>query len=360
MELSKAQSTAFEKARSRGSGDQGIVLTDGTVRALVTLVARDLALPEVEGIDPLDDQEFYDIPVDKVTTGGDALALSAYCSLLQKGLQEDWVDTDTYFLSLVALHRARLKFANILRLQATPTLEQVGPRGLLQYGNLSTEALGSLLIVRKWFYDIDNRSAQETGYLFEPVIAGAVGGVPVSARSSPVRRKGTGKGRQVDCLLGKKAYEIKMRVTNAASGQGRWQEELAFPADCKASNFKPVLVVLDSTNDPKLSQLSNEFTSNGGEAYIGKAAWEHLKLEAGDTMSKFIEKYIRAPLHDLLKRTPPEKDLPRVSLLLRPDSAHISVGETEMHVHRSGSVPATSASMPDDVDAALPGLDFRI
>ena len=34
-------------------------------------------------------------------------------------------------------------------------------------------------------------------------------------------------------------------MTIAASGQGRWKEELDFPADCKASGYVPVLVVLD-------------------------------------------------------------------------------------------------------------------
>ena len=29
-----------------------------------------------------------------------------------------------------------------------------------------------------------------------------------------------------------KAYEFKLRVTIAASGQGRWKEELDFPSDC--------------------------------------------------------------------------------------------------------------------------------
>lgn len=354
MELSKAQSTAFEKARSRGSGDQGIALTDGTVRALVALVARDLDLIEVEGIDPLDDQDYYDIPVDEFMTDGKASARSAYCSLLQ----DSPVDTDTYFLSLVALHRARLKFANILRLQGTPTLEQVGPRGLLQYGNLSTEALGSLLIVRKWFYDIDNRSAQETGYLFEPVIAGAIGGVPMSAQSSPIKRSGTGKGRQVDCLRDRKAYEIKMRVTIAASGQGRWQEELAFPADCQASGYTPVLIVFDGTDNDKLSELKDKFESHGGQAYVGEDAWEHLNLKAGFTMSTFLEKYIRAPLDDLIEMTPTEDDLPRVSLLLQRNSVQISIGDEEMHVVRSPSVPPTSPALPEDVDAALPGLDY--
>ena len=351
MELSKAQSTAFEKARTRGSGDQGIALRDDAVRALVALVARDLNLPDIEGIDPVDGREYYDIPVDELTTTGGASALSAYCSLLQAGR----LDTDTYFLSLVALHRARLKFANIVRLQATPSLEQVGPRGLLQYGNLSTEGLGSLLIVRKWFYDIDNRSAQETGYLFEPVIAGAVGGVPMPASSSPVKREGTGSGRQVDCLRGNNAYEIKMRVTIAASGQGRWKEELAFPADCQASGYTPVLVVFDSTDNPKLSELSKKFKSHGGQAHVGEDAWAHLQSEAGPIMGTFIERYIRDPLDKLLAETP--TDLPLVSLLLQPDSVRIRIGTEEMRVDRGESVPPTSALMPNDVDAALPGLD---
>jgi hypothetical protein len=30
----------------------------------------------------------------------------------------------------------------------------------------------------EWLYDIDNRSAQETGYLFEPILAAAIGGIP--------------------------------------------------------------------------------------------------------------------------------------------------------------------------------------
>ena len=325
--------------------------------ALVALVVRDLDLPADAGIDPLDDREYYDIPVEEFTTTGASSALSAYCSLLKAGQEADRTDTEKYFLSLAALHRARLKFANIVRLQPTPTLEQVGLRGLLQYGNLNAEALGSLLIVRKWLYDIDNRSAQETGYLFEPVIAGAVGGRAVPASSSPVKRRGTNRGRQVDCLRDedKKAYEIKLRITDAPSGQGRWPEELAFPADCRASGYIPVLVVFDGTDNPKLSQLSHQFRSHGGQAHVGEHAWAHLKSEAGDKMSTFIEKYIRAPIDDLLDNTP--TDLPPVSLQLQPDSVRIRIGATEIRVDRTGSVSPADASMPNDVDATLPELD---
>ena len=182
-------------------------------------------------------------------------------------------------------------------------------------------------------FDIDNRSAQETGYLFEPIIAGAVGGVPVSATSSPIKRSGTGRGRQVDCLRGNNAYEIKIRVTIAASGQGRWQEELSYPADCEASGYTPVLVVFDGTDNPKLSELRDAFMRHGGRAYVGEEAWAHLESEAGPTMGLFVDKYIRGPLDDLLVQTP--TDLPEVSLLLQPDSIHIRVGTENSQVYRT-------------------------
>jgi len=273
--LNKPQSAAFEKARATGAGGQAVSLTDSVVRALVAVTVRDLSLPSLTGLGTMDSREFYEFAPHELSLEGETAGLDAYEALVQIGLP----DTDMYFLSLAVLHRARLKFANILRFQATPSLEQVGPRGLLQYGDLSAEALGALLILRKWMYDIDNRAAQETGYLFEPIMAGAIGGSPIPAASSPVRRGGTGRGRQVDCLRGGEAYEIKIRVTIAASGQGRWGEELSFPADCKASGFTPVLLVLDGTENSKLSELARTFRQHGGSAYLGEDAWAHLEDE---------------------------------------------------------------------------------
>src|SRR5207245_2002841 len=58
----------------------------------------------------------------------------------------------------------------------------------------------------------------------------------ISAKKSPIKRTDNPKfGRQVDCLDGKHAYEFKMRVTIAASGQGRFKEELDFARDCNQS-----------------------------------------------------------------------------------------------------------------------------
>ena len=148
--------------------------------------------------------------------------------LFERALALD-ADADTYFFCLAALHKSRLKYQRILSAQPLPTVDQVGPRALLQYGGMPPRQLTAFLFWRKWMFDIDNRAGQETGYLFEPIIAYAIGGFPVAASRSPVkRRSNTSKGRQVDCVRDSDAYEFKMRVTIAASGQGRWQEEVIF------------------------------------------------------------------------------------------------------------------------------------
>ncbi|MBN8477749.1 MAG: hypothetical protein J0L91_02160 [Burkholderiales bacterium] len=164
--------------------------------------------------------------------------------------------------------------------------------------------LASWLTWRKWFYDLDNRAGQESGYLFEPILAAALGGAPASARTSPIKRTADPtKRRQVDCVLVKNgtkyAYEFKLRVTIAASGQGRFREELDFATDCKTSGYRPVLLVLDPTPNPRLAELEASFRRSGGEAYIGDDAWNHLESEAGETMSRFIEHYVRKPIEQV-------------------------------------------------------------
>ena len=191
-------------------------------------------------------------------------------------------DAETYFDCLATLHKRRLKYQRILEFQPIPNLNQVGPRGLLQYGTLSSSALAGWLFWRKWLFYIDNRAGQETGYIFEPIVARCVGGEPFPARKSPVKRRdGSGQGRQVDCVYGDRAYEIKLRVTIAASGQGRWGEEKEFPADCQASGFIPVLLVFDDTQADKLDELSGLFHAHGGEVLIGEVAWQHLGSVSG-------------------------------------------------------------------------------
>jgi hypothetical protein len=214
-------------------------------------------------------------------------------------------DFSTYLRCISELHKRRRKYAMILSAQPMPTMVQVSPRSLMEFGTTETEALASWLTWRKFFYDLDNRSAQETGYLFEPILAAAIGGEQKSAKAKVVTRTGDStKGRQVDCWKvlpnsERLAYEFKLRVTIAASGQGRFGEEIQFAEDARNSNATPVLVVLDPTMNPRLEELQRAYEAKGGRAYLGEDAWTHLEEEAGEVMSKFIEKYVRRPIEEV-------------------------------------------------------------
>jgi hypothetical protein len=353
MALTKTQLSFITKIRASGASELGVKLDDAICSYIIAVIVKDLGLEE----------NFTDLPqeIPSFFTNGQLSELrieginflSAFERLVS--LRED---ADTYFYCLASLHKARLKYERILKAQAIPTIEQVGPRGLLQYGSLSPEALAAFLFWRKWIYDIDNRAGQETGYAFEPIIAHALGGVPFSAKKSPVTRGGAGKqGRQVDCLLEikKKAYEIKLRVTIAASGQGRWREELVFPSDCRASGYTPVLVVLDPTKNNKLEELSSAFVTAGGEVYVGSAAWTHLEATAGHTMAHFIANYVHTTINSLLNEAPEE--LPDITFKI--DSTHLTVtvcGEV-LRVKRDNQTITSDdeeENLPEDVDEHLP------
>ena len=249
------------------------------------------------------EQEYYATPGQWFQQEFD-LAPLAHFELMRFGNQHI-PDFNTYLKCLSELHKRRRKYAMILSAQPIPTMVQVSPRSLIEYGEMNSEALASWLTWRKFFYDLDNRSAQETGYLFEPILAAAIGGEPKGAKSRVVTRSGdAAKGRQVDCWKvtpdGRRlAYEFKLRVTIAASGQGRFGEEIQFAQDCKSSGAVPILLVLDPTPNSRLDDLASAFRGAGGSAFVGDAAWRHLEEEAGETMARFIERYVRCPIVDV-------------------------------------------------------------
>lgn len=345
MGLTQAQRAIVTRAQSLGSGGQAIAMNDETCAYLVGVIVRDLdlqarfpelpeTLPEFFGSSPLSRLELPGVP---------------FLAMFERLVGLD-ANSDIYFACLAALHKARLKYERILETQPVPTIDQVGPRGLLQFGGMDARALAGFLLWRKWVFDIDNRAGQETGYLFEPIIAAAVGGVPVSAGKSPVKRRNApSKGRQVDCLRQKWAYEIKLRVTIAASGQGRWREELAFPEDCRSSGYIPVLVVLDPTPNAKLDELSTAFLRAGGQAHIGRDAWAHLEALAGPTMARFLEKYVHDPLAALLHEEPAE--LPDLLLSMDPGRLTVGVGDVRFSIPRARHAgDGEEPQLPDDVD----------
>lgn len=252
----------------------------------------------------------------------------------------NWHDDYRFYIqNLSALHRRRVKYRRILATQPLAHQEQIAPRSLLEYGICDTGLLSSWMVWRKWIYDIDNRSAQETGYLFEPILASCLGGTPISAPHSPVKRVDdngnvTDRGRQVDCFVADEnvAYEFKLRVSIAASGQGRFSEELSFPRECATAGLTPILLVLDSTPSSRLSELQKAFIAAGGTLYQGEEAWVYMEKKAGEIMSIFLTKYIKPPIEAMELIT----DNTPVDLFLRwsDDCVSIRTDKNNYEIHR--------------------------
>lgn len=344
------------------------VMTPSELAKIIALVARDIGKDDILGasfpeiwshICPADD--YYALSSDWFKSTTSEVQPDDLIALLEKSESLD-EDFSTYLRCLTELHKRRRKYGLILERQPFPTMVQVSPRALMEYGpEFPTEALASWLTWRKFFYDLDNRSAQETGYLFEPILASAIGGEPMSAKEKVVHRSNdASKGRQVDCWKvgadGKPlAYELKLRVTIAASGQGRFAEELSFAEDCKASGVKPVLVVLDPTENNKLTDLQAAYRRVGGECYVGDDAWHHLEDEAGSTMAAFIEKYVRRPIGEIsafermIEGDPTRRSLVLLDFAtkLKGNQLSISLGDFVRRIERHED-PALSV---DDGDA---------
>lgn len=185
MGLTVNQRSLITKAKTGGGSDLGVSLDDQVCCYLLATIVKDLKLEAHFPAIALELPSFFG------TQDLQSLRLERvdFYEFFEKlvGIRHD---IDTYFFCLAILHKARLKYQRILQSQALPTIDQVGPRGLLQYGTISTQALVGFLFWRKWMFDIDNRAGQETGYVFEPIIAYAIGGVPYSAKKSPVKRGG--------------------------------------------------------------------------------------------------------------------------------------------------------------------------
>ncbi len=183
--LNIARRGLLNEAQASGS-DLGVGLSSAQCAYLLLRIAQDLGLRHrlpTSGPDEIVDFFAAADPATLAVEGVDAHAVE----VLFAALLDLVPDADTYFHCLAALQKRRLKYTRILQYQPIPTIMQVGPRGLLQYGGLSDTALSTLLFWRKWFFDIDNRAGQETGYIFEPIVVRCIGGAPASSKTSPVR-----------------------------------------------------------------------------------------------------------------------------------------------------------------------------
>ena len=295
----------LSKCKIHGTGDAQVVISDSELYVLLFISVQDLNWPPTElGLSDIEiPNDYYQIPIKWFSTNEISHANSESLLRVLDNAVRKHPDFALYIQNLCTLHRRRVKYQRILETQPLAQADQIGPRSLLEFGSCDLELLFSWMTWRKWIYDIDNRSAQETGYLFEPILASCLGGEPIGARNSPVKRldedgKPTKNGRQIDCFVaeGNLAYEFKLRVTIAASGQGRFSEELSFPRECRAAGFTPILLVLDPTPSPRLTELAEEFVNANGIAMAGEEAWEHIGSNAGQILSVFVEKYIRPPI----------------------------------------------------------------
>ncbi|TSD68632.1 restriction endonuclease [Pseudomonas sp. KBS0710] len=309
--LSSEESKLLTKVMTMGLGTNlPVMMSESELAKLIGVIYHDTDCgDELKELNPklwekiAPNADYYELPEEWFLSPID-LEPEQHVALMKIG-ENQIEDFTTYLRCLSELHKRRRKYQKILSAQPMPTMIQVSPRSLVEYGTTEPEALASWLTWRKFFYDLDNRSAQETGYLFEPILAAAIGGEQKSARTRVVTRSGDPtKGRQVDCWKvlpngATLAYEFKLRVTIAASGQGRFGEEIQFAEDAYNSGATPILIVLDPTMNPRLEVLQKAFEAKGGRAYLGEDAWEHLEEQAGEVMSRFIEKYVRRPIEEI-------------------------------------------------------------
>ena len=75
---------------------------------------------------------------------------------------------------------------------------------------------------------------------------------------------------------------------------------------------------------------------------------------AGKTMANFLEKYVRAPLRDLLKEVPDQ--LPKLSAEMHGQDIRLTVGDETLMIERAPKAEAASDEdvMPEDVTDQLP------
>lgn len=310
--MTKQQRAFYKLFSEHGSGDSKVVISPQEVLLLLYITTLDLSQPTP--------QTFYVEYINVAQKGFYSIARKDIDNLPSVTVEECFSCIETcgvtdvnniaflYMKNLCDLYRRRTKYYYILKKQQFPNAEQIVPRSLLEYGNCENKLLADWLEWRKWIFDIDNRCAQETGYIFEPILASCLGGEARSATNSPVKRidengNATSNGRQVDCYIEetREVYELKMRVTIAASGQGRFNEEMSFPYEAQKAGLIPVLVVFDDNESTLLTKLKKRYIECGGRFYIGDDAWNILQEAAGDEMAIFINKYIYPPIDSMEK-----------------------------------------------------------
>jgi hypothetical protein len=349
---------SLHKARRMTTGSLKIEVTWASIAGLALRVALDRDYDVASRFGDVDIPDFFSV-IDQAAweaVGVDPEDAVAWIEGIDR-------HNAVYLELLVRLFARRLKYRRILSTQAFATSDQVGPRTLLEHGLLDEGALSSLVVWRKWMMDIDNRSGQETGYLYDAIVARALGGTAYGSSNSPISRAPTEPGgkspgkRQVDCVVDNPsgqpwAYEVKIRITDAASRQGRLNEELVFPADCTYSGHVPRLVVFDPTPCDTLTQVIEAFQAEGGEVFLGVDAYAHIGATAGEAQATFLQRYVAEPLkkyEDTIPDFGAGRGLADLRLAAGRDKITLSLDGYEEYVIARDVDPATIINEADEI-----------
>lgn len=97
---------------------------------------------------------------------------------------------------------------------------------------------------------------------------------------------------EIDCLVGKRAYEIKWK--DATTDGDHIKKEYKRVQIIKEAGYIPVRIMFFEPNRDQAikiqAKLKKLYKDIGGEYYSGQAAWRHLKMETGIDLKKLFEK----------------------------------------------------------------------
>lgn len=310
-----------------------VKLSDENIKGLIGILCSDLSISS-----PLDHRESFDLySTDPKNIREPLYGKENIVNALSQLLIAN-PETEVYISLLARIYHKRYKYSLILRHQPLPEPIQVYARGILEFYNQPDDIifLSNFLVWRKWIFDIDNRSAQESGYIFERLLAECLGGIGYTSKASPIKRLNRDGGRQVDCIVEstKTAYEFKMRFTTASSGQGRFSEEKSFASEARAAGYTPVFLVLDPTESDKLSEITKDYEAAAGRCLTGQAAWDEIKRNAPGHLSIFVEKYIEKPIEALTNQRISQVQLENLSITQNGQDIIISVGNRDLVIER--------------------------
>jgi ApaLI-like restriction endonuclease len=106
---------------------------------------------------------------------------------------------------------------------------------------------------------------------------------------------------EIDCLVGKEAYEIKWR--DATTDGDHITKEHTRVKNIKNAGYKPVRIMFYYPNRKQAIRIQETlktiYAGVGGEYYFGKGAWEIIKKKTGIDLFNILEKIAKSKTKNL-------------------------------------------------------------